>query len=222
MKPVDLAEIVRDLPNPDFAFREHLDNDSALVALRCSKLALRRRPIGRQTFDYSGVERAVALLKALPSRGESIHCLMNTAFNTYDLIEAVVRMAGRPCRHLMVTTLGTNLRAAVGFEHLLKNHSIERLTLYLSRYFQDADRATCRDVVDRLKRAGAAVFVARVHCKLLLFNFGNTHYVGESSANLRSCRCIEQLCITQDRELYDFYSSALAARLSAQTKQQAR
>jgi hypothetical protein len=41
------------------------------------------------------------------------------------------------------------------------------------------------------------------------FDFGAFAIVAESSANLRSCRGVEQVIVTNDRELFRFYAEAI-------------
>lgn len=170
---------------------------------------LRRRATSRRMFNFSAITNAVALLKKLPEAGETFHLAMDTSFNGYDLIAAVIQLADQPCRELVVSTLATNQRAVAGFKGMMDAGQLGKLTVALSVYFRDADREACQQITAALKSIGAAVHTLRIHAKLCLFDFGNRHFVAEGSGNLRSCRCIEQLALTNDRQLFDFYHNTV-------------
>jgi hypothetical protein len=52
---------------------------------------------------------------------------------------------------------------------------------------------------------------AKCHAKIYLLDFDIHAIVVEGSANLRNCRSVEQLTITNDRALMEFYQATLTA-----------
>ena len=76
-----------------------------------------------------------------------------------------------------------------------------------SYYFEASDHEAARYAVDTFQAAGHRVAICRTHCKLLLLATadGARHFVLESSANLRSCKCTEQATLTDDQPLFQFY-----------------
>ncbi|MEM1027526.1 MAG: hypothetical protein AAGJ38_05535, partial [Planctomycetota bacterium] len=73
---------------------------------------------------------------------------------------------------------------------------------------------------DQLTPLKARVGVARNHAKLMLVRLTDgRHIVAHGSLNLRRCNSFEQIAISQDPDLYDFFAKyindAMAGRVSA-------
>jgi hypothetical protein len=214
---------------PDFAalaaeLRPNFDFDGVTEAPPARRLTLpgkllhHRRPTVRRVFDYSAKSNATALLKSLPGEGETWHLCMDASFNGFDLLAAVIQLAGQPCRELTCATLGTNPRAVQGFRQMMDAGTLGKLTVLFSVYFRDADREACQQVTAALTASGATVHTLRIHAKLALFDFGDRCFVAEGSGNLRSCRCVEQVALTCDRELFQFYKTILQNLITNETK----
>ena len=169
------------------------------------KLAHREKARRRVFYDYSEVQNAVKLIRSLPTRNETIHAVMDSHFKGVDLVPAVLRLAARPARELIVTTLGFNQRDAACLCELAARGEIQKLSMVCSNFFAEKDRPAYGYAQERFHQVGARLAVSRNHSKLLLFDMHPEYYVVESSANLRSCMNFEQFALTNSRPLYDFH-----------------
>lgn len=94
---------------------------------------------------------------------------------------------------------------------MLDTGQIGRVTFVCSCYFRDANPEAFRKTAEALAARHQPLIATRNHSKLLLMATSRGDWLTvESSANLRSCKNIEQSCMTSDRELYDFYTGCFA------------
>ena len=156
-------------------------------------------------FDFSRVENAARQIKALPKRGESIHCLMGGEYNGSDLVPAVQSLAGAPIDELYVATLGFNKTNTAQLCGLIDDGVLRRLTVVCSHYFRQTSGDTYAFAEEELAARGQRIVATRNHAKLLLFRIGRARYVNESSANLRSCNNLEQFTLCRSDTLYRFH-----------------
>ena len=172
-----------------------------------------RRASRRQYLTLTRVANAAKALESLPENGESTHLIARGHFDAFDLVPAVLRMAApATIAELNIATLGFNERNAATLLELLDG-GIGRVTFICSKYFSGMSdgkpvfEALCRDLGER----GHPITSARCHAKILGFELTDGRcIVSESSANLRSCRNIEQFVITHDRDLLEFHRRWMA------------
>lgn len=176
-------------------------------------LAFRDKPKRRIFYDYSEVENAVQRIQSLPKREETIHAVMDSHFKGVDLVPAVLRLAKRPARELIITTLGFNQRDAACLCELAERGEIERLGLVCSNFFAEKDKGAYNYAVARFAKVNARITTHRNHSKLLLFDMRPDYYVVESSANLRSCVNFEQFALTNSKPLFEFHRSWVSKML---------
>jgi predicted amidophosphoribosyltransferase len=153
------------------------------------------------------VANAAKHLERLPESGESFHCIMRGNYNGWDLVPAVLRLANpATIETLYIATLGFNRQNAEELLSLVDAGSIRRVRFICSCYYRSVEPAVFDFLHASLTRNGHRAVAIRSHAKILLFEMTNgAAYVIESSANLRSCRNIEQFCMTHDAELLRFH-----------------
>lgn len=153
-------------------------------------------------------ENALPIVEHLPiGPDDRTHCLLRGDFVVCDLIPAVIAARG-PCGHLRIATLGCSIANADTLARLVETEAAWRLTLVVSHYFAQVDKATVfRAVVDRLRHC-ARLVVTRNHAKVIcLPTAPNDRYVIEGSGNLRSSDNLEQILITNDHATHDFHAA---------------
>ena len=163
----------------------------------------------RATARYQHAARtAAALLPDLPKPGESVHCLMSGYF---DLCQVVASVVGRlpALRHLRIATLCYNKRNAAELLGLLDTRRDLRLTLLVSVFHREHNKALHEWFADELKAfPRARLAAARSHCKVVCFDIAaNDGLVFEGSANLRTNKNREQLTAIRDRALHDWHAA---------------
>lgn len=162
--------------------------------------ASRRRAVWsspeQTTIDASRTANAVALIKRLPRPAETLTCIMDATFNMADLLPAFIDLAGQPCRHAVIFTLGWNCKTSGLLAALLKDQRIGAADVIASKYFSGADRIEFERGQAELIAAGARVVSARSHCKIILMDFSKIRVTATGSGNFRTCVCLEQLTIT--------------------------
>ena len=186
-------------------------------ALGLQAQRITRRPRTRRCVDMreqTGAARR--LVCPLPRAGESIHALLSGEFILAAVIPAVLEKLAQATA-LTVSTLGLNDTTIDLLVRELETGRLTKCDLVLSHYFQQADKEQCARAVHRMHQAGQAVAVCRCHAKVMLFAPARSaaRYVIETSANLRSAVCLEQLTLSNDAELYAFHAGWLTQILKA-------
>lgn len=160
----------------------------------------------RSCLDLRAAD-AAKLIERLPQPDESFHCIVGGTFALFNLTPAVLELAA-PERidALHIATLGFSRQNIEALMQLFDGGQIRRIVLLCSHYFS----ATSPEIY----QYGAAAFAdrkqvfwsMRTHAKLLAMQLtdGRTVTV-ESSANLRSCKNIEQMTIIGDPAVYEFH-----------------
>lgn len=185
-----------------FSARPKIDDQPQLGA------QVLRRQVTKRTFKHlHEVANAIAELDRLPARDESVHCLMRGNFHGWDLVPAVLHLA-QPATitALYVATLGFNKQNATELVAFLDSGKVHSVVFVCSCYFQKANPDEFELLRAGLALRGHSVVATRSHAKILAMQLSDGRaVVAESSANLRSCRNIEQVCLTESPELFGFH-----------------
>jgi hypothetical protein len=93
----------------------------------------------------------------------------------------------------------------------------------VSYYFKSTSRDSYDALVPELLKRGHRVLAMRTHAKICLLRMAShgTRYVIEASANLRSCKNIEQFTLTRCPRLYRFHQTWLEDELFKPRKREA-
>lgn len=132
--------------------------------------------------------------------------LVDGTFIAGDLIEALIVEKELKVKTLTISTLSLSENNVDSLALLLDNDHVENLNLIISDYQFSHERHNLipyiyqeLDKNDRFQLAAAGT-----HCKIALIETENLKIVMHGSANLRSSSNIEQICIEESPELYDF------------------
>lgn len=167
-----------------------------------------RRDVSKRTArDFREIAAAAKLIDRLPEREESVHALMRGDFNGWDLVPAVLRLAApATIAELCVATLGFNFRNAGELLGMLDKGDVGRVLFVCSCYFEKSCPKEFAALRDGLVARQQGIVAIRSHAKILALRLTDDRcIVVETSANLRSCHNIEQLCMTESPALYAFH-----------------
>lgn len=166
-----------------------------------------RRAENRRLVNALQVANAARHLSGLPDAGESWHMVTKGNYAEFDFIPAVLDLA-RPAtiRELGIATLGFSANNLETLLELLDAGHVGRVEFLYSVYFRSVEKESCQRLQYELTRRRQRVFACRTHAKILLMELSDGRcLVNESSANLRSCRNVEQSVLTHDRPLLEFH-----------------
>lgn len=161
----------------------------------------------RRMVELTKVSAAARQLDRLPRRHEAVHARMDGAYDGFDLIPALLELiAPERIEHLLIATLSYNRRNGERLLELIDAGRIVRCDFLCSEMFKGYERTTIEWLQGEMASRGCALFFARSHCKILLARTSKgAHVVIEGSQNLRTCRCYEQLVMTDDARLFEFH-----------------
>ena len=166
-----------------------------------------RRPTRRRMMDGLKVANAIRTLDGLPAAGESWHIVVRGNFAMFDLIGAVLQLAApATIARLDIATLGFSKTNVEELTAMLDAGTIGRLSFLYSVYFRSNEKEICHRLHEELTSRGQPVLAMRTHCKLMLLEMSDGRcFVNETSANLRSCRNVEQMTFSHERALLEFH-----------------
>lgn len=189
----------------------HLDGDRRLT-LKAQRLELR---------DARRCGGATATLGTIPRPDEQHHLIVSGKFALCDLVPAVLELAGCRIEALTIATLGFSRENVSLLCGLLDAGRIGYLRLLSSHYF----KGTSTSIYDyalaeiRARPSVAEMLSLRTHAKLLLMSLADGRRLTvESSANLRSCKNIEQATVYGHPDLYAFHHAWIEGLFHARQK----
>jgi len=164
-------------------------------------------------------------LDSLPRENESIHLVLDGAFDLHQIIPRIVELAGETVDSLDLATLSFGDAATDTLLALSDAGKVLKIRLLASHYFRSVDTKTWSRAHSEMTQRGHRMYIARNHSKLQLFRFASGRVLTLiGSANLRGCRAAESLIMFGSAEVYQFWLSmfneivAEAARYEASSK----
>jgi hypothetical protein len=178
-----------------------------------SDLKLARKPARRKFIDARQVESVIATIGKLPAPGETYHIVICGKSSLWDVVPATLQLAGAGSRirRLYVATLGFSQRNTEELLALIDAGRIQECRFLCSHYFKGTSESLYTPMHDGLIKRRQTFLAMRNHAKILLIQLadgkgGGRRFSVEGSANLRSCKNVEQFSFTQDRRLFDFHA----------------
>lgn len=162
--------------------------------------AHRHRPTRRHQEDHRARGALAGVLNPLPTPGESVHIILPGNVALGDVVWTVVDGTQLP-GPLHVSTLGFGRAWIHGLLERLQARQITEATIACADYFAKSDAAEFQEARELLAPWPVTLMAGRTHAKVAVFHSMSM----EGSANLRACRSIENVSITNDTNLANFH-----------------
>jgi hypothetical protein len=185
---------------------------------------LKRRARRRKLLNALESENAVKDLRELPGRDESIHCIARGNFPLWAIVPAALKLA-RPAAvdALHIATLSFNDQNTAELLALFDAGKVRAVWIVASAFFERQNPKEYRLMADGLAGRRQSIVALRSHAKVITMAMSDgRRFVVESSANLRSCRNIEQFTLTEAPDLYEFHRRWIEDVTAAATAAKAR
>jgi hypothetical protein len=133
-----------------------------------------------------------------------LHTLLTGYFDFALVLTCVLRSRPVPCEHARIATLSFGGRNVQEMSTWLDERLVARLTLLCSDFMEKSCPKEYRAAVAELvEQRGQTVGSARCHAKVCCPSFADgVRLAFEGSANLRTCRNVENLTVTHDDALH--------------------
>lgn len=166
-------------------------------------------PTIERIFRAETARTAAETLRAIPTANQATHLVINGRFALWDFVPALLLLAGESVtiESLHLATLGFSRKNVLELTTLLDARKISRVSLLCSHYFKGTSGGIYEYAQAELAARRQRFASVRTHAKLVLARFSDGRTLTfESSANLRSCRNIEQLVVCGHPDLYRFHT----------------
>jgi hypothetical protein len=159
----------------------------------------RHRPTRRRAEDHRARGLLAGQLDPLPARGETAHLIIHGGVPLSAIIWHIIDRA--PPADLAISTLGFNRDFVHQLIDRMRTGQITSANVVCSNYFSRADAVEYEEARAVLTPWPCRLVDARTHAKIAVFG----PFSLEGSANLRSCRSIENVAVSNDPALADFH-----------------
>jgi hypothetical protein len=185
----------------------HTDRATDATPETLDNLSHARTAARREYLNALKVKNATEHIRAIPAAGVSLHCVCKGNFPLFDLISATLRIiAPATIADLHLCTLGFSAKNMQDLFAMLDDRSVGRVRVLCSCYFRSLSADIFNPMAEGLEKRGHRIIAMRTHAKIILARTTAGHHLTvESSANLRSCRNVEQFTLTNDADLHAFH-----------------
>lgn len=192
-------------PTPNPIFRPPPDQEQRELSHRA---ALLRRTVKRELKSALQSRNAVKEISALPGPEESLHVICRGNFPLWSIVPAILDLA-KPAiiERLHLATLGFSKQNAADLFDLLDTSGVKSAAIVASVYFERQTPDVYQMMAEGLKVRHQRIVAIRSHAKVIAIELSDGRgFTVESSANLRSCRNLEQFTVTQSLDLTRFHA----------------
>lgn len=192
-----------EMPDLDLAFFDILNDDEADET---RYLKPRAKMVNENMICYDNAVKLANELRV--DKGQRADVVVGGNFIFGDFIEAYVTTHAAFCKKMTISTLSLSQENVDSLRNLLDAGYVEQLDLIVSLYFYGHEAHQLIPYIYReLDHDNKfQLAVAGMHTKIAQFEtLGGRKVVIHGSANLRSSANVEQFCIEENEELYDFY-----------------
>jgi hypothetical protein len=138
-----------------------------------------------------------------------LHTLLTGYFDFALVLTCVLRSRPAPCEHARIATLSFGPKNTQEIARWLDERLVVRVTLLCADFMAKASPKVYQGAVKELaEQRGQVVGAARCHAKVVTLAFADgLRLVFEGSANLRTNRNMENLCVVNDPGLHDWHAA---------------
>ncbi|HWE95744.1 MAG TPA: hypothetical protein VG269_17400 [Tepidisphaeraceae bacterium] len=161
--------------------------------------------------DTTGIKSMAKAIGELPSAKESLHLWIGGQHSMGHILPAVLELAAPTgIDECHIATLTFSKENANEWASLFDAKQVKKLTVLCSHYFSKTSTAIYDYARDLFEPRGIKMFAIRSHTKLLCCRLSDGRTVtAEGSANTRSAKTVEQVCIFGSRDVYGFHVSQM-------------
>ena len=146
------------------------------------------------------------------ARGQKVTVIANGSFIFGDFIEAFILKHNIKVKKMTICTLSYNENNVDSLKILMDKKYVDNLSIITSGYFYRTEKVKgglvgyTYEQLDNKDGTFQLSFI-ETHMKVTLIEtYNNSYLVISGSANLRSCKSVEQFTIEENKKLYDFYN----------------
>lgn len=163
-------------------------------------------------------DAAIDQIGDLPTEGGEVVMILNGTFHGFDLISAMLRMAGRPARIVRIGTMSINKTHVDLLCQIADAGTIRDMTMVVSAVFAEKDRDLWNYTLAEFTRRGFRGQANRNHTKVITAELDDGRkFTIHGSLNMRRCHAYEQVHIVNCTKLHDFYAEFLDEALRITT-----
>lgn len=214
-------DLHRSVPAPDFAVDAVPRFDESAIDARLIEAELAAMPhldtdlrfeepiTIERIFRAQPMATAAETLAAIPRADQAWHLLINGRFALWDFVPAALKLAGEhvTIKQLHLATLGFSRKNIAELAALLDAGKVQSVALLCSHYFKGTSGGIYEFAQAELAARKQRFASIRTHAKVVLMRLSDDRTIAiESSANLRSCKNIEQVSVYGLPDLYRFHA----------------
>ncbi len=153
-------------------------------------------------------QRVESFLDRLPGIDESYHIIQNGRFDFFDYLPRILFFIDQ-ADEAYLSTWTMNRENTKGLSELYQKNKLRNITLITGLYFMHRERAVFATLLDFMQKNNQKFAALKNHAKIIaLANHKKRIYITiEGSANFTANPRIEQITITNNKNLFEFHKS---------------
>lgn len=140
--------------------------------------------------------------------GEAVYCMVSGNFIAGDIFEAYLNKHDMIAEEMIISTLSYSKDNIDSLRNIQLKNRVKNMALIVSDYFFSHERSNgIKYTIEELAKDDEkfTLAVAGLHTKVALIKTEcGKHLIFHGSANLRSSRCMEQIIVENNENLYYF------------------
>lgn len=200
------------MPGDPFALPPQVRSD----AMPSPPEALRRQVARREFLRLERTKTAAETIGRLPEPGTDVVCLLARSFHGFDMLPAVLTLAGCAAEELHAATWAMSDAHGKALLRMLDAGHVRRVSLATGVFFERGRGAIHEILMHGLQARGQRYRAARVHAKVMALRLADGRRLAISgSANFTGNGNIEQMTLSRDDALYAWHVGWINALLDA-------
>jgi hypothetical protein len=151
----------------------------------------------------------------LPEKGESLHLIFDGDIDAFDMIPHSLNLATAEAAELHAVSWAISRPCCLELLDMIDTGKLKRAALILDPSFRDKRASIYATALEGLLDRGQRMRTTKTHAKIVLLHWAGQWLTMETSANLNENKRIEQMTVTNDKELYSFHRDWMEAILAA-------
>lgn len=207
-KSLELDELVDLELDLDIDLNLKLENTEPI-----KKKSLKRTIKNREFKFIKKKEILQEVIKSIPKKNESIHCVSDGKFDFFSIIPLLLDILIN-FEEIYVSTWTMNRQNIIELINFFDEEKIKKISVLTGLYFKRRETAVYAKLLLELSKRNQKIVSFKNHAKIILIKKHKEHIIIEGSANLTANPRTEQFVMSNDINLYNFHKGWMDGMLN--------
>jgi len=185
----------------------NLFGDPEIETTKTVSSRILKRDEKTKTINAMKKQKLSEVVKQLPKTNESFHIISNGDFDFFTFIPYLICDLMGGCNEFYGSTWTLNRNNCVDMLNMFDDGKIKSIGFLTGIYFKRRESAVYARLLEGMQQRNQKYKCLETHAKVAIFENGIDFIVIEGSANFTANPRIEQYCVTNSIDLYNFHKN---------------